>query len=189
VLGLEMGDVSFDRGTVTFRPNAYRRLKTRGSARTIPLFPQLREILQPYVDRRVVERGGTLLFPQTDDPTKMITDWRKVLDRVAVRAGWHAGEIRTRLFRKTYCSARLQTLDHGAPVAVFTVSRELGHSSTDMVNTVYGRLGTVRHRSDVPEYRAEQHAANLGDRLKALAAPPERKTVPGTVPAPAEPAA
>jgi integrase len=59
----------------------------------------------------------------------MVTDWRKVLHRVAERAGWKAGEIRTKRFRHTYCVARLQALDHGAPVSTYTVARELGHSS------------------------------------------------------------
>ena len=45
VLGLELDDVSFDRGTVTFRPHAHRRLKTRTSWRVVPLFPQLAEIM------------------------------------------------------------------------------------------------------------------------------------------------
>jgi integrase len=63
VLGLEVADVSFDRKTVTFRPNGFRRLKTPISLRSVPLWPQLEEILGPYADQRVVERGGTLLFP------------------------------------------------------------------------------------------------------------------------------
>ena len=33
---------------------------------------------------------------------------------------------------------------------------------------MYGHLGHVRHRSDVVEFRAKQHAAILGDRLKAV---------------------
>ena len=49
VLGLEVDDVSFDRKTVTFRPNAWRRLKTASSFRSVPLWPQLEEILRPYV--------------------------------------------------------------------------------------------------------------------------------------------
>jgi hypothetical protein len=47
----------------------------------------------------------------------MITDFRKVLDAVAVRAGWKMGEIRCKMFRHSYCVARLQTLDQGAPVS------------------------------------------------------------------------
>jgi integrase len=34
ILGLEVGDVSFARQTVTFRVNQHRRLKTRGSERS-----------------------------------------------------------------------------------------------------------------------------------------------------------
>ena len=85
------------------------------------------------------------------------TDLRDLLDRVAVRAGWRKGEIRTRPFRVTYATARLQTLDRGAPVSPWTVEKELGHGSRDMLEEVYGRLGEVRHRSDVVEYRVEQH--------------------------------
>jgi integrase len=55
-------DVRLDREAVTFRPKAYRRLKTLTSHRTIPLWPQLAEILLFYFPRR--DQGqGTLLFP------------------------------------------------------------------------------------------------------------------------------
>jgi integrase len=102
ILGLEVADVSFGRETVTFRANEHRRLKTRTSHRVVPLWPQLREILQnPYVDKRVIDRGGTLLFPS--ETGGMLRDWRKVLDAVAKRAGWKAGEIRSKHFRHTYC--------------------------------------------------------------------------------------
>jgi len=37
-----------------------------------------------------------------------------------------------------------------------------------MVEKGYGHLGALRHRSDVVEYRVEQHAASFGDRLTAL---------------------
>ena len=83
--------------------------------------------------------------------------------------------MRTRVFRKTYCSARLQTLDNGAPVSEFTVTREMGHSSPSMVRQIYGQLGQIRHRSEAVEYRVEQHEETLGDRLMAL-----RERVAGT---------
>jgi hypothetical protein len=67
-----------------------------------------------------------------------------------------------------YCAARLQTLDRGAPVSLHTVSRELGHGSEEMVRRVYSHLGTVRHRSEVVEYRVEQHFERLGDQLIRL---------------------
>ena len=37
-----------------------------------------------------------------------------------------------------------------------------------MIEKTYGHLGEVRHRADVVEYRVEQHAAKLGDRLSRM---------------------
>ena len=169
VLGLELNDVSLDRRTVTFRPNPWRRLKTPGSHRVVRLWPQLAEILGSYLAWRTVERGGRLLFPSPwSAEEQMISDLRKLLDRVALRAGLQKGEIRTKVFRHTYCAARLQTLDQGAPVSTYTVARELGHESEAMVRRVYAHLGTIRHRSEVVEFRVEQHLDRLGDRLRRL---------------------
>jgi hypothetical protein len=53
-------------------------------------------------------------------------------------------------------------------VSLYTVSRELGHGSEDMVRRVYAHLGTIRHRSEVVEYRVEQHFERLGDQLVRL---------------------
>jgi hypothetical protein len=80
----------------------------------------------------------------------------------------HLTELRSRWARHTYCAARLQTLDRGAPVSLYTVSRELGHGSEDLVRRVYSHLGTVRHRSEVVEFRVEQHFERLGDQLRRL---------------------
>ncbi len=63
VLGLELEDVSFDRRTVTFRPNRWRRLKTQGSWRVVPLWPQLEEILRAYLFGPRLDRGGPLSSP------------------------------------------------------------------------------------------------------------------------------
>jgi integrase len=169
VLGLEVDDVSLARSTVTFRPNRWRRLKTATSHRTVPLWPQLAEVLRDYFPRRERE-PGTLLFPSFRTGREaVVSDFRKALDAVAGRVGWKAGEIRSKMFRHTYCAARLQTLDQGAPVSVFTVGREMGHGGEAMVRKVYGHLGQVRHRAADVEYRVEQHAAKLEERLDALA--------------------
>ncbi len=169
VTGLELDDVSFDRGTITFRPNTWRRLKTPGSHRVVRLWPQLAEILGPYLAWRTVQRGGRLLFPSAwSEQEQLLSDVRKLLDRVARRAGLLPGALRTKAFRHTYCAARLQTLDQGAPVSTYTVARELGHESEAMVRKVYAHLGTIRHRSEVVEYRTEQHVERLGDRLQRL---------------------
>jgi hypothetical protein len=52
-----------------------------------------------------------------------------------------------RVFRHTWTAARLQTLDHGAPVSIYTVSRELGHGSRrwyGVSTRTLGPFGTVR---------------------------------------------
>jgi integrase len=98
----------------------------------------------------------------------MVTDFRKLLDAIAERAGYKPGEIRSKMFRHTYCAARLQSLDQGAPVSVFTVAREMGHGGESMVRRVYGHLGQVRHRAEVVEYRVEAYADRLGARLRAV---------------------
>ena len=56
-------------------------------------------------------------------------------------------------FRHTYAAARLQTLDHGAPVSPYTVTRELGHSSIQLLERTYGHLMHTRHRAQVVEYK------------------------------------
>ena len=175
--------------TITIRPNRWRRLKTRGSQRVIPMWPQLAEILRDYL-RGPHRPTGDLLFPSTVHGREaMLTDCRKLLNHLAERAGlarpllddegrplrkggWPIFDtpLRTKVFRHTYCAARLQTLDGGAPVSPFTVARELGHGSTAMVTKVYGHLGTVRHRAAVVEYRVEQHHAETVADGKTVAA-------------------
>lgn len=168
VRGLAIDDISFDRKTVTFRPHPWRRLKTRTSLRVVPLWPQLEEILRAYVFGGDGP-PGVLLFPSARvEGEQPVGDIRKTLDAVAARAGWKSGEIRSKMFRHTYCAARLQTLDGGHPVSPYTVGRELGHGGTDLVEQVYSHLGNVRHRSEAVEYRVEQHPEALGDRLAAL---------------------
>ena len=64
VLGLDVDDVSFDRGRVYFRPNEHRGLKTRTSRRDVPLWPQARELLQQWMFGGADgPRTSGLLFP------------------------------------------------------------------------------------------------------------------------------
>ena len=91
------------------------------------MFPQLEAILREYLQgyhlelRLRFDLGLSLLFP-SPYTGRRITDIRGIVDRVARRAGLAEGQYRSRAFRITYCTARLQTLDHGAPIAQKTVS-------------------------------------------------------------------
>lgn len=166
VLGLRVEDISFDRKTVTFRPNEHRRLKTSSSRRVVPLWPQLEEILREYVFGGTTPLTSGLLFPGRTGG--LLAEPRRPLDGIAVHGGWLAGEIRFHMLRHTYCAARLQTLDRGAPVSPFTVGRELGHGGDSLVKRVYGHLGSIRHRSEVVEYRVSQHEEQLRNQLHEL---------------------
>jgi hypothetical protein len=53
-------------------------------------------------------------------------------------------------------------------VSLYTVSRELGHGSEEMVRRVYSHLGNTRHRAEVVEYRIDQHREILGEKLTAI---------------------
>lgn len=169
VLGLEVSDVSSQRKTVHFHKTLFRTGKggkTAGANRIVPLWPQLEQILGEYFLSRPPSR---MLFPAWDgEQERRIVDFRGTFNRVLVRAGRAAGSVTPKALRHTYCSARLQTLDRGEPVSVDTVRREMGHSNDKLVQLTYGHLGEVRHRAEVVEYRVEQHAAQLADRLTAL---------------------
>lgn len=64
----------------------------------------------------------------------------------------------------------------------WTVEKELGHASRDMLEDVYGRLGEMRHRSEAVEFRVEQHFDWDGrvwnPKVKARSAPPARAISP-----------
>jgi integrase len=178
VLALQVGDINFERRTVTFRPNAWRRLKTDTSWRVVPLWPQLEAILRAYLNRRTAaealgdEPTSPLLFPgqgpaRRGQPRR-VADFRKALAQVTARLEWRPGEVTPKVFRHTYCAARLQTLDRGAPVSIFTVGRELGHGGDALVRRIYGHLGDFRHRAEVVEYRVEQFP-HLAERVERLA--------------------
>src|SRR5207247_1097135 len=70
----------------------------------------------------------------------------RIVAAVAARIGRPRGEVTPYTCRHTYCAARLQTLDHGAPVSPFTVRRELGHRAHALVRKAHGHFGTARHQ-------------------------------------------
>ncbi len=172
VLGLDVDDVSLSLRKVYIRPNKWRRLKTDGSTRTVPLWPQLRTILEAYFADREREGGlGGLLFPAVREGGKeaMLVDPRKPLAKIAGRAGLNTPVLLHSL-RHTYTAQRLQTCDRGRPVAIYTVARELGHRSTAMIEKRYGHLHDRAQAggTEVVEFRVEHHGEKLRDRLEAL---------------------
>ena len=99
--------------------------------------------------------------------------------------GMEPGEVRTRAFRHTYCSARLQTVqrilkpgrdptdDDGwdfVEVSRFQVQKEMGHGGAQLVDRIYGHAQRLPYRSEVVEYQVEKHTEVLGERLTALTA-------------------
>lgn len=175
ILGLEVDDISLRHGKIYFRPNDWRRLKTKGSKRSVPIWPQLEEILREYLIERERTGGlGTLLFPSgRGTKEKMIRDVRKALDHIGDRAAFPKGYIRLHMLRHTYTGARLQTCDRGRPVAMYTVARELGWSGTNMLEDRYGHLHdrTEAGGTEVVEFRVEHYREQTGDRLEGLLAP------------------
>jgi integrase len=166
-------DVSLRHDKVWFRPNQWRLLKTRGSKRSVPLWPQLKEILSAYLMERERTGGlGTLLFPSARSAEeKMIRDVRKALDHIGTRAGFPKGHIRLHMLRHTYASQRIQTCDRGRPVAMYTVARELGHRSTTMLEDRYGHLHdrTEGGGIKVVEFRIECHREQIPqEKLEAV---------------------
>ena len=51
----------------------------------------------------------------------------------------------------------------------WVVSREMGHGGRSLVDRVYGHLGDVRHRSEMVEFRVEQHRERLARSAKNTA--------------------
>jgi integrase len=167
VEGLEKADLDFVDGWVWFRPNATRANvnKARGTARRVPMWPQLRSILEEYLAGPHAPEGSRLFDGG---------EFRKWMDKVANQLGWPLIRVRLKVFRVTYASARIQTLDGGAPVSDWTVQQEMGHGSMQMLQQVYVRVGVIRQRRQHVEYRWEEYASTLDRKFEAAAMLPPR---------------
>ena len=143
VFGLLVSDIDFENKLIRIQPNEHRRLKRVWSERAVPLWPQLDEILRPYVDG-LARSGDELLFPgQTGE---MITDLRKSLGTIAAGAGMEMPRLTK--FRHTYATARLQTTDGGSQISLWTVAKEMGHKNVSRVEDTYGHASHYRPRGD-----------------------------------------
>lgn len=162
VFGLLRRDIDLKAGTVRFAPNAHRDLKTDHSKRTVPLWPQLGEILTPRIED-VDDEPEALLFPARGGG--MLTTLRWSLSTLEDRAELEK-HLTLKVFRHTYTATRIQTLDGGEPVSLYTVSRELGHKGVSRIEDTYGHLQRRRSRLAQVLYR-EADVIDLEERRGA----------------------
>ena len=156
VLGLTWGNINFDLGLVTFAPNKWRGLKREWSERTMPLWPQLRPILEAHQPAGC--GSGDLLFPSPRTAHRgqegMINDVRKIMVDLRKYSGVDLpGGVG--IFRHTYTTARLQTTDGGKQISLWTVAKEMGHKNVSRIEDTYGHPSHFRPRGEVVEYLIE----------------------------------
>ena len=170
--GLLVRDCDWERSKlhVTGQANPFRPdLKTLRSERTLPIFPQLREIVYPHWSRRLAKAGpDALLFPRAKGEA-MITDFRKAFTYVLTACG--IARCRVHDLRHTFASHALQLVRGGYPITTFDVAKLLGHTSSALVEERYGHLlDDVKSRSEVIEYRVEHfvHRPAFHARLTAV---------------------
>lgn len=147
VAGLRQEEVDLEAGVVRYRHNQWRDLKTDHRERDVPLWPQLRQILEDYE-----WADHDLLFPSPRTGRPYTPHLGKNYGRTAERTKDLDKAVTSHTLRHTYCAARIQTLDQGAPVSLYTVAREMGHKDLKMIQDHYGHLMDTRHRAEVVEY-------------------------------------
>ena len=157
VLGLTWRDIDFDLEMVTFAPNEWRGLKREWSERTVPLWPQLREILEAYRPANCSPSDLVFPSPRTAHSGRegMVNDLRKVMADLGKRSKVDLPGGVT-IFRHTYATARLQTTDGGKQISLWTVAKELGHKNVSRVEDTYGHPSHYRPRGEAVEYRVDQ---------------------------------
>ena len=154
ILGAKVGDLDLDRRVLYIRENRWRGLKSMKARRPLHIPAQLERILRAYLAGNQGPQGE-LLFPGESRAGNeaMIQDLRKAYDQMPMPEARLPGvALRSKILRHTWCAARLQTLDRGAPVSPYTVAEEMGHKDTEMITRIYGHLGQVRHRGEEVEF-------------------------------------
>lgn len=148
IFGAQVSDVDFKNQRVHFRHNEWRLLKRSWHEGEVPLWPQLAEILENYIERW---QPTDLLFP-SHITGRMYTNINDAL-RVLFKKARIFKRPHLYITRHTYCATRLQTLDHGEAVSPYTVAKELRHKDLELIMNTYGHLQDDRQRLAVVEYR------------------------------------
>jgi integrase len=110
---------------------------------------------------------GLLVPSNRSDQDRMLDNVDRSLDKIGERS--RIDRPRLNAFRHSYISARVQTLDGGHPIALFTVAREVGHSSTRLIEDRYGHLVHVAQRSEVVDFRLDYYRDRVQDRVALMA--------------------
>ena len=160
--GLLSDDLDVRQGVVRYVCNHWRKIKGRELGhRSVPMWPLLALAIRAYLTQRRLRRGS-LACPTVSrsgresmisDPRSLFRKAQKraitILDKAGIEHNLREHRITPRAFRVAYASARVQTLDNGAPVSDRTVTYELGHQSKQMLDRVYVRIGKSAHRRRV----------------------------------------
>lgn len=103
--GLLIEDIDFRRKRIRVRRNPYRRLKTKRSRRSVPLWPQMEEILLQYLAGRGNPTRG-ILFPSPTRPGTPVQSIKRLIAELTLRIDYK-GNLTPKIFRHTYRAARL----------------------------------------------------------------------------------
>lgn len=166
--GVLVEDVDAVRGVIRYKCNDFRRIKGGEKGwRAVPLWPLLVLALRAYKPPCPLVRGHLLCpaFSRAGEEI-LVSDRRnlvhqaqlraiQILDDAGIEHSLREQRITPRALRVAYASARVQTTDHGQPVADRTVIFEMGHQSRGMLDKVYARIGRMEFRQRLPvvEYR------------------------------------
>lgn len=142
---LEWRDVDFERDIVYVRPKAEQHLKTN-KFRTVDLHPTLRERLLEWRKRWEVafpegRRPHDYMFFNPHMPVDRADGFRTAFRHAAKAAGMPK-QFNSYTLRHYFISKCVM-----AGIDLLTIARWVGHSSTDMINKVYGHL-RPKHTSE-----------------------------------------
>ena len=162
ITSLQVHHLNFETRTIDI-PNP----ETGQVDRTIPLHSQLHDILRPYV-QRLGRTSGSLFTRASGDE---ITGCLYLLDLIATRAGFQGWQIRPSVLTTSYIIHRLACLDNGIPIDPHKVAREVGYTSPELVEKVFGRVQYGRGRLDELAFTHYAIGPDLSERLEALHSP------------------